>query len=123
MLFPYGDTRERLREAMKWAYCIDKEHQLLQCLYRLGHGSDNGGQEYICILGKDFAPLSFTFAYHKLDNIERFEKGDVILKLGSEPWLCGGLIYSGPLPKGGENTDQSTFTTNIDKHNGWSIHT
>ena len=123
MLFPYGDTRELLSQAMKYAYQIGKSEKLLECLHRLGHGHHNNGKEYVCILNKDFAPLSFVFSYYKLSDVSHFEDGNIVMKRGTDPFMNGGLIYSGPLPKRGMNTDENTFSVNIDKHVGWSIHT
>lgn len=129
MLIPYNDARVRLREAVKYAHQINKEHNLLQCLYRLGHGSwidDNKGgeQAYICVLYNDFSQLSFLFSYYDLKDFDYFDlDGEMVLKRNAIPWLNGGLIYSGPLPDGKQNTDESTFTINITKHDGWSIHT
>lgn len=124
MLFPVNDeVRNYLSEAVKYAWQIGKEDQLLQCLHRLGHGHYNNGHEYICILYKDFAPLSFVFDYFQLKDILFDENGTIILKSTARSFSNGGLIYSGPLPNGGENTDASTFTVHINEHTGWSINT
>jgi hypothetical protein len=110
VLVPVSNCRQHLSEVFEFAEEHGLSDQLCQILYKLGHGFNNRGKEYVCLLSKDFAPHSFVFSCYDLDQIDRFEysefKGiyEVVAyrKSGAEPWICGGLIYS---------------------HAEWSIHT
>jgi hypothetical protein len=84
---------------------------------------DPDGQEFQrriekkCVLGKDFAPHSFSFAIYQRDlKVEN---------LGDAPtwkfWFNGGLIYQGPdCPADGSFP---SLTVSLAKGTGWFVHT
>mgnify|MGYP003345989501 FL=1 len=121
--------KRNLQKTLKFSYSIDKQDQLLFLLFRLGHGSYNNGNEYVCFLYNDFSPHSFLFSYYNLedceiaiDNQKYLDEDETILKvkMGKKPWLSGGLIYHGRLPDGSK---PETFSVELNPSDGWSIHT
>ena len=112
--------KEHLDEVLQFANKINKEHQLLQCLWRVSENF-NHGKPYVCIIGKDFAAYSFTFACYKLDDVEIITDNGTFIsrKYGSDPFLNGGIIYHGPHDK----ADKETFNIQLSPSDGWSIHT
>ena len=109
---------------MKFARYLNMEDQLLAMLYRIGNAYHNNGNQYVCFLGKDFAPYSFSWCCFNLKDCHiDGSTGEINVNYQAKSWLNGGLIYSGPLPEGGENNDQTTFSVNLEKRHGWSLHT
>ena len=62
-------------------------------------------------LYNDFAPYSFSLVWER-----RASDG------GWAYWFSGGLIFHGPHDNGGDG-GAPTFSVNLTKHDGWSIHT
>lgn len=121
MLLPAtNEIKIYIEDTVSFANKINKQENLLQCLYRLGHGWYNNGREYVCILTKDWAPYSFGFACFDLKNIQitgHAETGEVVytIRNGAKPFLVGGLIYHGG--------NEETYSIQINPTDGWSIHT
>jgi hypothetical protein len=81
--------------------------QLRKKLAWLGSGSC-WGHEAVCVLYKDFAPYSFEFA--------------MMTKKDNKFIYNGGLIYHGKHDNGGDGSFP-TFSVNLEKTEGWAIHT
>jgi len=114
------EIHDYLRETVQIAHRLGKEHNLLQCLYRLGH--EFYQHEYVCFLYKDMAKYSFGFEcfYLKDVTISDDNSGYMMRKPGAQPWCIGGLIYHGPDIDGIEH---ETFNVRLVKSDGWSINT
>lgn len=122
MLYVYD--KEHLEKTMKFARDINMENQLLALLYRIENAYYNNGKQYVCFLGKDFAPYSFSWCCFDLKDCHvNYDTDEIDTNYQAVSWLNGGLIYSGPLPGGGENNDQNTLSINLNKCDGWSLHT
>jgi hypothetical protein len=120
----YVCDKDYLEKVLKFARNLNMEDQLLALLYRIGNAYHNNGEQYVCFLGKDFAPYSFGWSCFNLkDCYINNTTGEIEISYGKESWLNGGLIYSGPLPEGGENNDQNTLSISLNKRGGWSLHT
>ena len=118
----YPTDREYLQEVMKFAHSVNKAENLLNCIFRVGHCYHNNGKEYICFLGKDFAPMSFYFSVYQMDQCE-IVNGELMRKRGTgDPWMCGGIIFHGNHDNGGDGSDP-TFSVCLEPTDGWSIHT
>jgi len=122
MLIPSSnEVKELLNEAVSFAHKIGKEENLLQCLFRMGHGWHNNGHEYVCLLNRDFVKYSFGFSCWNLKDITigtRANQDEEIyynIRSGAQPWLVGGLIYHGGT--------EETFSVQLNNNDGWSIHT
>jgi hypothetical protein len=122
MLYVHASLKDRLDKALQFAYRLDKEHNLLANLYRMGQSWSQ--KPYVCFLYSDFAPHSFGFRCYDLIDcmIHEDREGDVIIspKMQAKCWMNGGLIYHGPLEDGQES---EPFSVQLTKHDGWSIHT
>ena len=122
MLYIHESTRENLDKALKFAFKVGKEHELLSQLYRMGEGWGRN-KPYVCFLYNDFAPYSFTFSCYKLEDCQITEdRGEpvILIKPGTNSWMNGGLIYHGPLEDG---SHAETFSVQLTPNDGWSIHT
>ena len=64
-----------------------------------------------CVLGKDFAPLSFSFTMQRRNKDGEYEY-----------WFNGGCIFHGQHDNGGDG-GAPTFSVNLEPTDGWSIHT
>lgn len=72
---------------------------------RLEYLAERGPNDKRTVLGKDFAPFSFTFQHFR----------------GDQPWINGGLIYYGP---GDTGVSAPQFSVRIgDSKEGWSVNT
>jgi len=121
MLYVHDSAKEKLTKALKFAHRVDKEHELLRHLYRMGQGWNE--KPYLCFLYNDFAPHSFTFSCYALEDCMIYEDSEgmsIAVKNNTNPWMNGGLIYHGPLEDG---SHPETFSTQLTPHDGWSIHT
>ena len=99
----------------------------------------------ICVLGGDFAPMSFRFSMYalpfdklQLDTRHRHTAAevvdlivkrnkylsifDVLKTLGYKYWMNGGLIYHGKHDGFGSG-NAPTFSVCLTPTNGWSVHT
>lgn len=68
-----------------------------------------------CVLGKDFAPHSFSFAMYERDP-EQPDNPDAW-----KFWFQGGLIYQGP--DSPANGSGPSFTVSLAEGTGWFVHT
>jgi hypothetical protein len=121
MLYVPVDLKDRLTEALHYAYEIGLEHNLLAQLYRMGQ--DWSEKPYICFLYNDFAAYSFGFSCFNLSDCEITKDKELTIitsKHDAKCWMNGGLIYHGPLKNGLES---EPFSMQLTKHNGWFIHT
>lgn len=92
----------------------------------------------ICILGYDFAPMSFGFAmhhrdkdaHHSLEEIDRLLKdrgkyttvADVLDVIKYSYWFNGGLIFHGNHDGFGSGKEP-TFSVCLTPTSGWPVHT
>lgn len=121
MLYVNSGLKDRLEKALQFAHKINKEHNLLANLYRMGEGWNR--KPYVCFLYSDFAAHSFTFACYDLTDCVIWDTKENCIfenKSGAKCWLSGGLIYHGPLE---DDQESETFSIQLTENNGWSIHT
>jgi len=112
------EVNDYLRDQIEFARQIGKEHNLLQCIHRMANQWYQ--HQYVCILYKDFAKHSFGFACFYLKDIvisNDSKEVEIHYKPNAEPFMNGGLIYTGP-----DQSDE-TFSVQLNKSDGWSIHT
>ena len=91
------------------AKAITGKNSLDKALEYLG---SYGDRETLCVLYKDWAPLSFAFDMQVKDPVTG----------AFGPWFNGGLIFHGD-HDGGGNGGGPTLSVCLQPTDGWSIHT
>lgn len=115
---------EHFDKVMTKAQKMGLEEDLKQKLNYLEHYR---GDECVCILFPDWAPLSFEFVLYHIEEKWQpdLKREDPTLKREPEKfgkrWFNGGLIYHGPVD--GKYTDPLSVEINPSNRPHWSIHT
>lgn len=107
-------NQEHFDQVMQFAETTNQLESLKNKLDYLSNYacSDEEPDKTKCLLGKDFAPYSFSFAMQRKDK----ETGEYVY------WFNGGMIYFGA-NESGAGDPQFTVRIGDTSKSGWSIHT
>ena len=103
--------KEHFSKVIGFAIDTGRFSTLLKSLVYLDTYAEENPGDTICVLGKDFAPASFSFLMKK-----RNEDGSY------RDWFRGGLVFHGNHDGFGSGA-APTLAVTLNPSDGWSVHT